>query len=173
MLKEQKVKIVEELADALSKSPLLLLTDYKGLSVEEITKLRDELYEVGAKYRVAKNTLIKLAMRKAGINSEELEESLKGTTALLYTEGDAVLALKALYKFIKEVKMPVVKCGIMDGKFISDKEAEEFSKLPPRDVLLAQLVGQMQAPIYGLHAVLSGTLRKLLYALNAIKEKKE
>ncbi len=173
MLKEQKIKIVEELADALSKSPLILLTDYKGLSVEEITKLRDELYEVNAKYRVAKNTLIKLAFKKAGLPLDELESSLQGTTAILYTEGDAVLALKALFKFIKETEKPVVKCGLMDGKFISAEEAKEFSKLPPREVLLAQLVGQMQAPIYGLHAVLSGTLRKLLYALNAIKEKKE
>jgi large subunit ribosomal protein L10 len=173
MLKEQKVKIVEELADDLSKSPLVLLTDYKGLSVAEITKLRDELYEVGAKYRVAKNTLIKLALEKAGVDSEELKSSLEGTTALLYTEGDAVLALKVLFKFIKEVKKPEVRCGVMDGRFITAEEAKEFSTLPPREVLLAQLVGQMQAPIYGLHAVLSGTLRKLLYALNAIKEKKD
>ncbi len=173
MLREEKAKIIEELAEALSKSPIVLLTDYKGLSVEEITKLRDELYEVNAKYRVAKNTLIKLAFKKAGLPLEDIESSLEGNTALLYTEGDAVMALKALYKFIKETKKPVVKCGLMDGKFITEQDAKEFSKLPPRDVLLAQLVGQMQAPIYGLHAVLSGTLRKLLYALNAIKEKKE
>ncbi len=174
MLKEQKAKIVEELSDALSKSPLILLTDYKGLTVDEITKLRDELYEVNAKYRVAKNTLIKLALKNAEVPAaEELESSLQGTTAVLYTEGDAVLALKALFKFIKETKKPVVKCGLMDGKFITAEQAKEFSKLPPREVLLAQLVGQMQAPIYGLHAVLSGSLRKLLYALNAIKEKKE
>ncbi len=173
MLKKEKAKIIEELSESLSGSPLVLLTDYKGLSVEEITKLRDELYEVGAKYRVAKNTLIKLAFQKAELPLEEVGSSLEGNTALLYTEGDAVLALKALYKFIKDNKKPVVKCGLMDGKFITAEQAKEFSKLPPRDVLLAQLVGQMQAPIYGLHAVLSGTLRKLLYALNAIKEKKE
>lgn len=173
MLKEQKAKIIGELSDTLSKSPLTLLTDYKGMSVEEITKLRDELYKVDAKYRVVKNTLIRLALERAEIPMDELESALEGTTAVLYTEGDAILALKALYNFIKETKKPVVKCGIMDGKFIDSAQAKEFSTLPPREVLLAQLIGQMQAPIYGLHTVLSGTLRKLLYALNAIKEKKE
>ncbi len=173
MLKEKKAKIIEELSDALSKSPLALLTDYKGMSVEEITKLRDELYKVNAKYRVVKNTLVKLALERAEIPTDELNSSLEGTTAVLYTEEDAILALKALYNFMKETKKPIVKCGIMEGKFIDAEQAKEFSALPPREILLAQLVGQMQAPIYGLHAVLSGTLRKLLYALNAIKEKKE
>ena len=173
MLKEQKAKIVEELSDTLSQSPLALLTDYKGMSVEEITKLRDELYKVNAKYRVVKNTLIRLALERAEIPAGELDSALEGTTAVLYTEGDTILALKTLYNFIRETKKPVVKCGIMDGKFIDATQAKEFSTLPPREILLAQLIGQMQAPIYGLHAVLSGTLRKFLYALNAIKEKKE
>ncbi len=173
MLKEQKAKIIEELSDVLSNSPLALLTDYKGMSVEEITKLRDELYKVDAKYRVVKNTLVKLALKRAEIPTDELSSALEGTTAVLYTDGDSILALKALYNFIKETKKPIVKCGMMDGKFIDAEQAKKLSTLPPREILLAQLVGQMQAPIYGLHAVLSGTLKKVLYALNAIKEKKE
>ena len=173
MLKEQKAKIIEELSDVLSNSPLALLTDYKGMSVEEITKLRDELYKVDAKYRVVKNTLVKLALKRAEIPTDELSSALEGTTAVLYTDGDSILALKALYNFIKETKKPIVKCGMMDGKFIDAEQAKELSTLPPREILLAQLVGQMQAPIYGLHAVLSGTLKKVLYVLNAIKEKKE
>ncbi len=173
MLKERKMQIVEELTNALSKSPLVLLTDYKGMSVEEITKLRTELYKVNSKYRVVKNTLLKIALKNVKMDFEEMNSALEGTTALLYSEGDSVLALKALYKFIKEHKKPVVKCGIMDNKFITAEQAKEFSKLPPREVLLAQLVGQMQAPIYGLHSVLSGILRKTLYVLNAIKDTKE
>lgn len=173
MLKEQKIQIVEELTNVLSKSPLILLTDYKGMNVDEITKLRTDLHEVNSKYRVVKNTLLKIALKNVKIELEELNSALEGTTALLYTEGDAVLALKTIYKFIKEHKKPVVKCGMMDNKFITAEQAKEFSKLPPKDVLLAQLIGQMQAPIYGLHAVLSGILRKPLYVLNAIKDKKE
>lgn len=173
MLKERKIQIVEELTNALSKSPLVLLTDYKGMSVEEITRLRTELYKVNSKYRVVKNTLLKIALKNVKMDFEEMNSALEGTTALLYSEGDSVLALKALYKFINEHKKPVVKCGTMDNKFITAEQAKEFSKLPPREVLLAQLVGQMQAPIYGLHAVLSGILRKPLYVLNAIKDTKE
>ena len=173
MLKELKAQIIEELTEILSKSSLLLLTDYKGLSVSEITKLRTDLHEVDSKYRVVKNTLLKIAFKNAKIDFEELNSALQGTTALLYTEGDSILALKALYNFIKEHKKPVVKCGVMDNKFITADQAKEYSKLPPKDVLLAQLVGQIQAPIYGFYAVLSGVLRKPLYVLNAIKDKKE
>ncbi len=91
----------------------------------------------------------------------------------MYAQDDPVLALKSLYNFLDEnANALVVKSGLFEGKFITADQAKEFSNLPPRDVLIAQLVGQFQAPIYALHAVLSGTLKKLLYALNEVGSKK-
>jgi large subunit ribosomal protein L10 len=157
MQKQQKTMIIDELTDSLSKSQLVLFTDYKGMNVETISKLREALSKVNAQYRVVKNTLLKISLKKINLYPDEIEDHLQGTTAIMYTQGDPILALKS---------------GLFEEKFITADQAKEFSNLPSRDVLIAQLVGQFQAPIYALHAVLSGTLRKLLYVLNEVGSKK-
>ncbi len=173
MQKQQKAMIIDELADSLYQSKLVLFTDYKGMSVETISKLREELSKVDARYRVVKNTLLKISLKKINLYPDEIENHLQGTTAIMYSLGDPVLALKSLYNFLNENKNALaIKSGLFEGKFITSQQAKEFSNLPPRDVLIAQLVGQIQAPIYSLHVVLSGTLRKLLYALKEIENKK-
>lgn len=173
MQKQQKAAIIDELTNSLSKSQMILFTDYKGMNVETINKLRKELSKVDAQYRVVKNTLLKISLKNSKLYPDEIEDYLQGTTAIMYAQGDPVLALKALYNFLDEnANALVVKSGLFEGKFINADQAKEFSNLPPRDVLIAQLVGQFQAPVYALHAVLSGTLRKLLYALSEIENKK-
>ncbi len=173
MQKQQKALIIDELTNSLSQSQLVLFTDYKGMNVETISKLRKELSKVNAEYRVVKNTLLKISLKKINLYPDEIENHLQGTTAIMYSQGDSILALKSLYNFLDEnANAFVIKSGLFEGKFITAEQAKEFSNLPPRDVLIAQLVGQFQAPIYALHAVLSGTLRKLLYALNEIENKK-
>ncbi len=173
MQKQQKTMIIDELTNSLSKSKVVLLTDYKGMNVEMISKLRKELAKANAEYRVVKNTLLKISLKKINLYQEEIENHLQGTTAIMYSQGDPILALKSLYNFLDEnANAFVIKSGLFEGKFITADQAKEFSNLPPRDVLVAQLVGQFQAPIYALHAVLSGTLRKLLYVLNEIESKK-
>ncbi len=173
MQKQQKTMIIDELTNSLSKSKVVLLTDYKGMNVEMISKLRKELAKADAEYRVVKNTLLKISLKKINLYQEEIENHLQGTTAIMYSQGDPILALKSLYNFLDEnANVLVIKSGLFEGKFINADQAKEFSNLPPRDVLVAQLVGQFQAPIYALHAVLSGTLRKLLYVLNEIESKK-
>jgi large subunit ribosomal protein L10 len=173
MLKQQKAKIIDEVTKSLSNAQLILLTDYKGMNVENITKLRDDLRKVDAEYKVMKNTLLKISLTNVGLSIDDLSGSLEGTTAILYTDKDPVMALKVLYNFIEENgNIPVVKSGFFERKFIDQAQAKEFSALPPKEVLLAQLVGQIQAPIYSLHAVLSGMLRKLVYVLDGIKDKK-
>ncbi len=172
MLKQQKAKIIEEMEESLSSAHLILLTDYKGMSVESITKLRDELRKVNGEYRVIKNTLLRISLKNAGINTDD-RGSFDGTTAILFTSGDPILALKAFYNFSNDnANIPVVKWGFMERQFITADQAKELSTLPPRDVLLAQLIGQMQAPIYSLHAVLSSLLRNFLHVLDGIKDKK-
>lgn len=173
MLKQQKVTIIDELTDSLSKAQIVLFTDYKGMNVETIGKMRKELTKANAEYRVVKNTLLKIALKNVSLYSETLDDQLQGTTAIMYTSSDPVLALKTFYKFVDgNGNVPPVKSGLFEGKFITPSQAKEFSNLPPRDVLISKLVGSIQAPIYSLQFVLSGTLRKLLFALNEIKDKK-
>ncbi|MCL4407540.1 MAG: 50S ribosomal protein L10, partial [Thermotogae bacterium] len=93
MQKQQKAMIIDELTDALSKSQLVLFTDYKGMSVETISKLREALSKVNAQYRVAKNTLLKISLKKINLYPDGIENHLQGTTAIMYTQGDPVLAL--------------------------------------------------------------------------------
>lgn len=173
MLKQQKATIVDELTSSLSKAQIVLFVDYKGMNVETIGKMRKELAKADAEYRVVKNTLLKIALKNVSLYSEELDDQLQGTTAIMYTSADPVLALKAFYKFVGENgNISPVKSGLFERKFITSSQAKEFSNLPPRDVLISQLIGSIQAPIYSLQVVLSGTLKKLLYALNEIKDRK-
>lgn len=173
MLKQQKLEIIDKLTDSLSNSNLILLTDYKGMNVETISKLRREMEKVNAEYKVVKNTLLKISLKNIGLYTDLIDDHLQGTTAILYTAADPILALKGFYKFQDENgNVPTVKAALFEKRFISADQAKEFSNLPPKEVLMAQLVGQIKVPIYSLHAVLSGTLRKLLYVLDGIKDKK-
>ncbi|MBT1248119.1 MULTISPECIES: 50S ribosomal protein L10 [unclassified Thermosipho (in: thermotogales)] len=177
LTRKQKEQLVEELSDVFEKSSLILFSDYKGLNVEQITKLRRNLREKlanGARYRVIKNSVAYLALKKAGYNVEEIEDVFSGPLAILYVEdGDPIEAIKIIYDFSKEMKgLPSFKGLYLDGKFFGADEVENLSKLPSKEQLLAMVVSGVQGPIRGFVNVLSGTLKSLLYALNAIKDKK-
>lgn len=172
LTKQQKVAIVEDLAEAFKNNDLVLMVDYKGLNVAQFNELRSMLAEVGAKIKVVKNKLLNLALQKAGF-SDEHSQFLVGTTAVVYSiDGDPVNILKVLVKFSKSNESLKFKGGYFYGDLIDSEQVVEYSKLPSREELLATLLNRMQAPISGLVFSLSGILRKFLYALNAIKEKK-
>jgi large subunit ribosomal protein L10 len=172
LTKQQKVVIVENLTEAFKDNDLVLMVDYKGLNVAQFNELRSMLSETGAKIRVVKNKLLNLALQKAGF-SDEHSQFLTGTTAVVYsTGGEPVDILKVLVKFSKSNESLKFKGGYFYGDLIDSEQVVEYSKLPSREELLATLLNRMQAPISGLVFSLSGILRKFLYALNAIKEKK-
>ncbi len=154
----------------LSRSKAAFLTDYRGLSVTQVTDLRQRLREVGAEYHVTKNTLLRIAARNLGISLSE--DRLEGPTAVVFAFEDPISPAKVLTGFFSEVNLGVVKGGILEGREISPQEVEALTRIPPREVLLAQLVGGLQAPLVNLIGTLQGILLQLVYTLQAIAEKK-
>ena len=168
---DQKAAIVEEIRQKLEKAKSVVVYDYRGLTVEQVTALRTQFRSVGVEYRVLKNKAVKRAADLLGI--EGLETHLAGPSAFIFGYDDPVVPAKILTEYVKKIKATEIKGGVVDGKVIDAKGVEALAELPPKEVLIAKLLGSMNAPISGLVTVLGGTMRKLLYALNAVKEQKE
>lgn len=166
---EQKKQHVAELAEAFKAANVGVLVNYLGINVEDDTKLRKQLREAGCQYKVVKNTLLHLAFEQAGI--EGLDESLKGTTAIAYSENGYTGAPKILSDYAKGHENFTIKSGFIDGSTVDAAGITELAKLPSKEVLIAQVLGGFNAPIQGFANVLNGTLRGLVIALNAIAEK--
>jgi len=165
-----KNKVVVEIKEKLERSKVVLVSNYLGFRVKDITDLRKRLRSEDAEYRVVKNTLLERAFEQSGF--PQLKEYFKGSTAILLGYKDAVAPLKIFVKFLKEAEKGELKVGLVEKQLFNAKDLGEISKLPSKEVLLGKLVGGLQAPIYGLVNVLQGPVRKLVYALNAIKDKK-
>lgn len=170
-IRPEKASKVAELKELLTSAKGVILVNYCGLSVAEDTKLRSAMREVGVKYTVAKNTFIRIAAKEAGI--EGLDSVLEHNTAIAIAPEDPVAAAKVINEFAKEHKALEVKAGILDGKVISVDEVKALAELPSREVLLAKMLGSMQAPISGLVNVLQGTIRNFVYVLEAVRQEKE
>lgn len=166
----EKQKIVDELSEKFKSAVSGVLVDYKGITVEDDTKLRAELRKAGVYYSVKKNTIIRLAAKKAGLNG--LEDVLTGTTAVAISADDITAPAKILSKFAEGKDNFNVKAGFVEGEAVSAKDVDALAKLPSKEVLLAKFLGGLNAPISGFVNVLNGNLRGLVVALNAIAEKK-
>ncbi len=166
-VKKQKVKALKEKIESAS---VIVLADYKGINVKEITEFRKKLYKEDAEYTIIKNTLLERAAEEAGFS--QLKEHSKGSTAVLFGYKDPVTPIKTLVEFIEDVEKGQIRAGIMEKVFIDADKAKEISKLPTREELLAKLIGSMQSPIYGFVNVLQGTVRSLVYALKDYANKK-
>ena len=168
---EQKMAIVEELAEKMKSAVSGVLCDYKGITVAQDTKLRRELRAANVEYSVVKNTLLTLACRKIGF--EELEKVLSGTTSLAYSTTDMVLPAKILNEYASKSQGKFkLKAGFVDGGVIGDKQVVELASMPPKDQLIARALAGFNAPISGLVNVLNGNIRGLAVVLNAIAEQK-
>ncbi len=166
---EQKKEQVAGLAEAFKGANVGVLVNYSGITVEDDTKLRKQLREAGCSYKVVKNTLLHLAFEQAGI--EGMDEFLNGTTAVAYSENGYTDAPKILSDYAKGHEQYQVKSGFIDGSRVDAAGIMELAKLPPKEVLIAQVLGGFNAPVQGFANVLNGTLRSLVIALNAIAEK--
>jgi len=167
---ETKSKVVEGLKEKIDSASVLLVSDYRGVTVKQITELRKKLRAEESEYKIVKNTLLRRAFSAAGL--EQLNEHLQGPIGLLLGYKDPVAPLKALVEFMEEAEKGEIKAGLVEKSLVDPNGIKAMAKLPPREVLLAKMVGGFQAPIYGLVNVLQGNIRKLVYALNAIREKK-
>lgn len=168
--RQEKEQMLQELKEKMSSSQVIILTDYKGLNVDAMTKLRRKLRGVGSEVRVAKNTITKLAAKDLGM--EDINPHLEGPIALTFGFEDPVAPAKALSEFAKEYKQLEIKAGILEGRVIDPKGIKALADLPSREVLLARVLGGMQTPMYGFAGALQGLLRNLVYVLDAVREKK-
>jgi large subunit ribosomal protein L10 len=167
----RKETAVQELRDRLADSQNLFLTDFQGLTVEEITKLRGELRKDGSTYAVVKNTLFKIA---AGEEiAKQLDAYLAGPTGIVFAGTDPVAPAKAIKQFADDSKKLGIKAAYIDGKLVDAKQVEVLASLPPKIELIAKLVGTLANPLRGLVTVLSGNQSGLVRVLNSIREQKE
>lgn len=167
-LKEKKV---EEIKTDLRGSKVIVLTDYRGLTVMEINELRRTLKEAGAQYKVVKNTLTRLAVRELGL--EGLEPGLEGPTAIAYGYDDPIEPVKLLVKFAKKNEHLEIKGGFLEKDILGKEDLQQIAKLPSRDILLSKTLACFQAPLAGMLGVLQGNMRNLVSVLHAIREKQE
>lgn len=170
---EEKEQAVSGIAEALKTARTGVIVDYKGINVADDTKLRKELRESGSTYKVVKNTLLSRAIEKAGIEGIDAASVLQGTTAVAINPEDYVAPAKILQGYADKNKSFAVKAGFIDGKAVSADEIKQLAKLPPKDVLLSEVVRGLNGPITGLVTVLNGTIKGLVVALNAIAEKEK
>jgi|SRR5579862_5419137 len=166
----KKETAVQELRQRLAASQNLFLTDYAGLTVEEITRLRGELRKDGNTYAVVKNTLFRIA---AGDVAGQLERYLAGPTGIVFAGEDPIAPAKALKTFADATKKVSVKAAYIDGKVIDAAQVAILASLPSKLELIAKLVGTLASPLRGLVTVLSGNQSGLVRVLNAIREQKD
>jgi large subunit ribosomal protein L10 len=162
--------MIDELLGRINSSPFLIVAEYAGITVQQFSELRKRLRKAGSKCHVAKNSLVKQALRKAAA-PEEVDRTLRGQTAIVTGESDICAAAKVLRDFAKEFTRPVVKSGILDGKYLSPQQIGGLADLPPRPALLAQLLGVLQAPGARLVRTLNEPGASLARVLNAKAEK--
>lgn len=169
-VRSEKEATVSQVAEKFNKSQSVILADYRGLNVLEVTELRKKLREAGVEYKVIKNTLTSRAAKE--VNIEGLDEYLSGPTALAFGYNDPVTPAKILATFAKDHKKLELKAGVLEGKVINTKAVTALAELPSREALLGQIAGLLQSPMRGLVTVLSGPLRNLAYATEAVRKQK-
>jgi large subunit ribosomal protein L10 len=170
MVQPVKIKRVEELTEIIKDAKSVILNDFTGLDVSDISELRRLCRENGVTYRVIKNTLAKRGFRDMGL--DEIEELLSGPTAIAVSTEDEALPAQILKKFADDYELPRFKGGYVAGRLFNAEEIERLASLPGREVLLGQVVGTFQAPMRGLVNCLGASLRDLVYVLKAVSEKK-
>ena len=168
----EKQQIVDSVAEKLGSATAFYLTDFTGLNVKNMTALRARLRAAGVEYVVVKNTLVERALD--GLDMPDIAEFFKGPTGLVIGQEDAVTAAKVLAEFAKDHdNRPAVKVGVVDRRAVPAEEVARLSKLPPREVLLAELAGLLESPMAQLAGVLQAKLNEFVGLLEALRSERE
>ncbi|MCK5218819.1 50S ribosomal protein L10 [bacterium] len=167
----KKSQTMEEVKAILEKNRNIVLAEYRGLNVKEMTEMRMTMRKTGIKFRILKNTLAKKIFQAAGISN--LEEYLQGPVGIGFLGEDVSVSAKTVLKFAKKKEFFIVKAAHIEGQVMELGGFQAIASLPSREVILSTLLGTLQAPIRGFMTVAEGNTRKLVYALNALKEQKE
>jgi large subunit ribosomal protein L10 len=170
MNRDEKATAIEEIAAEIEASEAIFAVDYRGISVHQAAELRGKLREADASFRIVKNRLTKIAADKAG-QGEQLDELLKGPTALTFVRGDTAQAAKAISTFNKEHDVLTFKGGFMEGLSLDEERFKAIAKLPAREVLIGQFAGVVASPLTGLVRGLGSMIQGLALQLGQIAEK--
>lgn len=172
MKKEKKQETVKKAEKVIADAKVAVVTDYRGMTVADMNKLRRKLKEAGVEYRVVKNNLAAIAAKNAG--KGDLEKLLKGPSAVAFGYADEVAAAKVLTEYIRTTKPPLsIRGGLLQNRVLSPEEVSALASMPPREVLVARVVGQMKSPLYMLVTVLNANLSGLTRVLQARKQQLE
>jgi large subunit ribosomal protein L10 len=171
MLREEKTDQVNRIKELFESSNAFFLTDYQGLNVPDITILRKNLREANVKFTVAKNTLFRLAAKDAGV--EGLDEYFEGPTAIAFAADDPSVAAKILYDSHKKTERPRFKVFMVEGQLHQADEVRALAELPPRDVLLSQVVASVEAPLTELVGTIDGFFREIVGLVDALADQKK
>ncbi len=166
----KKIQAVAEMKELFENSSSLFVTDYQGLNVSDMTALRTSLREKNVRFLIAKNTLMKIAAQEAGING--IEEHLIGPTALAFTNDDPAAAAKILNDSFKKKELPRMKVFVVDNEVFEAAQISRLADLPPKDILLSQVVAAVEAPLTSLVGSLDGFFRELVGSIDALADKK-
>ena len=178
-----KTKLLETAKDIINNSSIIIFTRYQkenvSLKATDLVKYNLDIEEIGGDIKVIRNSILKIALEES--NLKDLAPKMRGALIINYTKKDPISLAKKINEIIsyfkkeKNIKedVPEIAFGILNGKLISAEEVKKLANLPPKEVLLAQLLGTMKAPITNFAVVLKNVLNKLVWALNAVKEKKE
>ncbi len=170
MPNNKNIEQVNELKETFSKAKAIYFTEYHGLNVGDITKLRSEFFKADVEYKVAKNTLIKLAAEQNMISG--LDEVLIGSTAIAIAYNEPVAPAKVIKEFTKDNDLPTVKGILFDGEFLPGEEFKKLADMPSKEELLSQLVAMLNSPLQKLASTLIAPIQNAVGVLNNLKEKK-
>ena len=165
-----KSEKIDEIKSKIEKAQVAIITEYKGFSVEEITKLRREIQKGGGDYMVTKNTLAKIAIK--GTEYEALAEKLTGPVALAFGFEDPVSPANAVSQFIKETKKCEILGAVLDGKLLTDKETKDLANLPWKSELYAKMLGSINSPASGIVGSINAVMAQLTRAMAAVRDQK-
>ncbi len=166
----QKEINLAQLTQELAKAKAVVFADYKGMSMSQLSDLRNKLYDQQAKFTITKNTLLKIALRQSG--KPVADDVLEGPVATLFAYDDEISPLKTLVKALKDNNIGKIKAGILGSELMDEYKVIKLSTLPSKDELRGKLVSVLAAPISGLQTVLFANIRNLVYALSAIQKSK-
>jgi len=170
MQKTEKTKLVEELIQKLEKSNSIFLADFTGLNVEDITRLRRNLKEKEIYFKIAKNTLTRLAAKESG--KEAIVDYLQGPVGVAYIYGDPTWAAKIFYESYKKIEKPKIKAFLIENQLYTGEKLKEWATLPPKEEVLAELVAALNAPMAQLVGILNAVIQNFVLTLEGMAEKK-
>ncbi|MFC1615511.1 50S ribosomal protein L10 [Patescibacteria group bacterium] len=172
LTKEQKKDIVKRMEDQMKDAKSVIFADFKGLTVKNLSGLRNDLREKGVSFTVAKKTLIRLAAKNAGYQEEISDEALEGSVGVAFSMEDEIVAARMLHNFAKNNNLKL-RGALFEGRILSVAETKELALIPGTEELLTKFVYLLKSPIQGFHGALNNTISGFVRVLNSIKEKQE